>query len=244
MALSVRLAFRASVEYDWLLMSTNSAPTTAPKTDAKRARILDAATDLIIENGYDGTNLEQICERAACSKTSIYDLFGNKEGLLAALTEDIAVDLSRALHTFHMQHLSVEDTLRRYARMALSMILDERHIAIVRATISAVWKHPGLGPAYYEVGALTAQAALAQYFRTQTGLGVLAIAEPERAAREFQGMLLWDRMLAQVVGAKSTPTREEIEREADLAVDDFLARHRATAGHTNRDDAGFEEAKP
>ena len=209
-------------------MSTARSHTLGSSSEAKRAEILAAAADLIIERGYDGTNLDAICERAACSKTSIYHYFGNKEGLLTALTEDIALDLSQALHAFYLQHLSVDDALRRYARLALRQILDERHIAIVRATISAVWKYPQLGPAYYEVGALTAQSALAQYFETQTREGVLDIADATAAAKEFQGLLLWDRMLAQIVGARSRPEDAEIEAAADAAVATFLGRYLAS----------------
>ncbi len=206
-------------------MSTAKQSTKAPGGRDKRPAILAAAADLIIERGYDGTNLDAICERAACSKSSIYTCFGNKEGLLAALTEDIALDLSQALHAFHLQHVSVEEALQRYARLALRLILDEKHIAIVRATISAVWKHPELGPVYYELGALPAQSALAQYFEGQSRDGVLNVPDPHRAAKEFQGVLLWDRMLAQIVGAKNKPDDAEIDADADLAVAAFLGRY-------------------
>ena len=209
-------------------MGTYPTITKAGGTDRKRAAILRATTDLIIERGYDGTSLDAICERAACSKSSIYEYFGNKEGLLAALTENIALDLSQALHAFHLQHVDVEEALKRYARLTLELILSDRHIAIVRATIAAAWQHPRLGPAYYEVGALTAQSALAQYFATQSRDGALCVPDPHWAAKEFQGILLWDRMLARIVGAASCPEQAEIEAQADVAVTAFLCRYRVS----------------
>jgi AcrR family transcriptional regulator len=114
-------------------MTTNTAElkiqkkTRIEKAAAKRAVILAVAADLITQKGYEGTSLKDICEKASCSKSAIYEYFENKEGLLAALTEDIAVDLSQTLHAFHMQHLSVEESLLRYARLALKLILDDRH---------------------------------------------------------------------------------------------------------------------
>ena len=206
-------------------MSTPSSNPSQKKAAEKRALILEVAADLIIEQGYNGTNLDAICERAACSKSSIYEIFGNKEGLLAALTEDIAVELSRALHAFHLQHLSVEETLRRYARLALELILTERHIAIVQAVISSVWKHPQLGPVYYKIGALTGQAALRQYIQTHVESGDLLVEDPEWAAEEFQAILLWDRFFGRIVGAKSNPSRAEIKHHADRVVDAFLAQY-------------------
>lgn len=192
------------------------------KAAAKRAVILAVTADLISERGYDATSLKDICEKASCSKSAIYEFFDNKEGLLAALTEDIAVDLSQTLQAFHMQHLSVEESLLRYSRMALKLILDDRHIAIVRATISCVWKYPDLGPTYYQVGAHTAQLALAQYFELHTISGELNVSDPEWTAREFQGILFWERMMAQIVGARTSPTDVEIEYHARMTVDTFM----------------------
>ncbi|HCU89379.1 MAG TPA: hypothetical protein DGR97_05535 [Gammaproteobacteria bacterium] len=206
---------------------TGSPIGNATRREAKKAAILEAAGCLIIERGFEGANLDAICERAGCSKTSIYAYFGNKEGLLEALTEDISLDLSKALHALYMEELGVEESLRRYARLALRVILDEKHIAIVRATISAVWKYPHLGPAYYEMGAATAQSALAQYLETQMLAGTLNISDSIEAAKEFQGRLLWDRMLAQIVGAHERPEDAEIESSADAAVENFLVRYRA-----------------
>jgi len=206
-------------------VSTLDTPTTATSDTAKRTAILAATADLIIERGYDGTNLDAICERAACSKTSIYAFFGNKEGLLTALSEGIALDLSQAMHALHLQHLSVDEGLCRYARLVLKLILDEKHIAILRATISVVWRYPQIGTAYYEVGTLTARSALAQYFEAKTRDGSLRVSDGASAARAFQGLLLWDHMLAQTVGAGSRLSDTEIEAEADAAVAIFLSRY-------------------
>jgi len=200
-------------------------PAMTARAAARRAGILAAAAELITEHGFEGTTLDAVCERAACSKTAIYELFGGKTGLLAALSEDIAVELSQALHAFHMQELSPRETLLRYSRLALAKILAGKHIAVVRATIAAASSDPAIGPAYYRVGALTAQAALAQYFREQTRAGALEVADPEWAAHELQGLLFWERMLAQIVGAAAPPGAEEIARHSEQAVEAFMQRY-------------------
>lgn len=206
-------------------VSRGDAP--APVPSRRRAAIVSASTKLITEFGYEGTSLDAICELAACSKSAIYELFGNKQGVLAALSEEVALELSRALHAFNMQNLTPEVALRRYARMVLTLVLDNSHIAILRATISASWKHPEIGPAYYEVGAGAARNALANYLKEQAALGALRVTDPARSADDFQGLLLWDRMLAQLVGAKPPPTADEIEQHVTDAVRTFLSRHEA-----------------
>lgn len=202
----------------------------ATKTRQKREQIKLAAMDLILELGYEAASLDLICKRAGCSKTAIYEHFSNKEGLLAALTEDAALELSEALHAFHLQGLSVEETLRHYAELVLTRVLEARHVAIVRSTLAVLHKYPELGPTYYRVGGRTGKAGLTSYFALQAAEGHLAIPDPEWAADEFQGILFWERLLAQIVGARSAPDEREIKEHAKRVVDSFLRRYGRDAG--------------
>jgi AcrR family transcriptional regulator len=50
-----------------------------------RARILDVASELFIEQGYDGTSLRQIADRLGFTKAALYYHFQSKDDLLLAL---------------------------------------------------------------------------------------------------------------------------------------------------------------
>src|SRR6185437_9344169 len=91
--------------------ATSSAPSSAPTPDAAgedeealvsavaepgpgapdaahpntRERILDAALDLFIEQGFDGTSLRQIAEKLGVTKAALYYHFESKEDILLAL---------------------------------------------------------------------------------------------------------------------------------------------------------------
>lgn len=212
------------------VMKRQQSPARATKSRRKREQIKQAAMDLILELGYEAASLDLICKKAGCSKSAIYEHFANKEGLLAALTEDAALELSEALHAFHLQGLSVEETLRHYAELVLTRILEERHVAIVRSTLAALHKHPELGPTYYRVGGRTGKAGLTSYFTIQAAAGNLAIEDAQWAADEFQGMLFWERLLAQVIGARSAPGEAEIRQHARRVVDSFLRRYKKEQG--------------
>jgi TetR/AcrR family transcriptional regulator, mexJK operon transcriptional repressor len=196
------------------------------KALAKREFIKQAATELLVEFGYQETSLDAICQKASCSKSAIYQHFGNKQGLLAALTEDVAIELSQALHAFHLQEMDIKDALLMYAKLAMAKILNDRHVAVVRATISSLGQFPELGPTYYRVGAQTAQAALIQYFSAKVTAKELDISDSTWAAHEFQGLLFWEKLVAQVVGAQSSPSEEEIENHSSKVVNTFLNRYR------------------
>lgn len=62
-----------------------------------RRRILDAAIDLIVENGLEAISFREAARRAGVSHQAPYHLFGNREGILAALAEEGFVGLNHVL---------------------------------------------------------------------------------------------------------------------------------------------------
>ncbi|MGH0035114.1 MAG: TetR/AcrR family transcriptional regulator [Myxococcota bacterium] len=57
--------------------------------ERSRARILEAATQLISEHGYSGTSVGDVCKQAGVAKTALYWHFDSKEGLMAAVLESV-----------------------------------------------------------------------------------------------------------------------------------------------------------
>jgi AcrR family transcriptional regulator len=52
-----------------------------------RRRILEAAHDLFVANGYGATNLQEVADRAGVAIQTIYFVFGNKRKLLKELVD-------------------------------------------------------------------------------------------------------------------------------------------------------------
>ena len=55
--------------------------------EVSRQHILDVASRLMAERGYDGTSMSLLCREVGLPASSIYWHFGSKEGLLAAVME-------------------------------------------------------------------------------------------------------------------------------------------------------------
>lgn len=55
--------------------------------EESRKRILDAATELATERGYDGTTISLVSKKTGLPPTSIYWHFANKDDLIAAVIE-------------------------------------------------------------------------------------------------------------------------------------------------------------
>lgn len=55
--------------------------------EVSRQNILDVASRLMAERGYDGTSMSLLCKEVGLPSSSIYWHFGSKEGVLAAVME-------------------------------------------------------------------------------------------------------------------------------------------------------------
>ena len=78
-------------------------------TRSKRA-LRDALVELIEERGLTNFSASDLCARADLNRGTLYNNFGDMEGLLAALEDDIMDDLENLQSC--MQKLSLKDVLR------------------------------------------------------------------------------------------------------------------------------------
>ena len=76
---------------------------------SKRA-LRDALVELIEERGLTNFSASDLCARADLNRGTLYNNFGDMEGLLAALEDDIMDDLESLQSC--MQRLSLKDVLR------------------------------------------------------------------------------------------------------------------------------------
>ncbi|KHK88427.1 TetR/AcrR family transcriptional regulator, partial [Novosphingobium malaysiense] len=75
--------------------------TQAERTALSDARMLEAATELIVEHGTHNTTLREVGERAGYSRGLASNRFGSKEGLFSQLVRDFnrrwAAELQRTV---------------------------------------------------------------------------------------------------------------------------------------------------
>lgn len=92
-----------SVEAQQDVGSTSGTPAKPRMTQAERtalsdARMLEAATELILEHGTHNTTLREVGERAGYSRGLASNRFGSKEGLFSQLVQDFNRRWATELH--------------------------------------------------------------------------------------------------------------------------------------------------
>src|SRR5258707_12372242 len=70
--------------------ATATVRRTRPRGEVRRSQILDAATEVFLENGYGGATIDLVVERAGASKATVYSFFGGKDGLFPSIVEERA----------------------------------------------------------------------------------------------------------------------------------------------------------
>ncbi|MEU7002610.1 TetR/AcrR family transcriptional regulator [Nonomuraea sp. NPDC046570] len=212
----------------------DQAPDTAGdrRSPAKRRTILEAATELFLNEGYARVSVDAIAARAGVGKQTVYSHFGNKERLFLAV-----VDRARATAGAGPDGLAglIPDTGDPQADLAavgdriLRAVLEPSVAALHRLTVAELTHHPELQRSWGETAPEEALDALAGYLAEASRVGRLNVPDPARAARQFVLLLATEGRVRSLHGTQplTDTERHEIAHEtAELIV---RAHHRETS---------------
>ena len=65
--------------------------------ELRRRHLLELATELFTERGFEAASMDELAQRAGVSKPVIYDQFGSKDGLLAEVIDALGTELNRVV---------------------------------------------------------------------------------------------------------------------------------------------------
>jgi AcrR family transcriptional regulator len=105
----------------------------------RRRRILDAAAQLIAEDGsFSGLSMRKVAQQASVSVTTLYNLFGSKEEIRRALVAKLIDGVEHAL-----ERLPVDEPIERMeALIAISAKLLTSYGTVSRVALLASFKDP------------------------------------------------------------------------------------------------------
>lgn len=193
------------------------------ETTSKRGAILEAATRVFLSSGYGNTSMDAVARDAGVSKQTVYSHFGTKDALYSSVIRTKCDELLAPVSLPQKGDVEMESTLAGLARRFLSLVLLPENMAHFRAIIAESGRFPQLAEAFYRSGPRLAVDNLSRYLVRLDRLGRLSIPDPDAAARLFFATLRGDLWLRTLLGLRSRPSREEIERTIAEAVRVFLA---------------------
>lgn len=185
----------------------------------KKTLIIEAAADLFLQHGYDGTSIDMIAERADVSRQTIYNQYESKETLFSAITAELLRNILLPLASSLNRQDGLRGTLTAFGRHLLKTMLSPRTVALYRLTITEAQRFPILGRVVYASGIEAAEKDFAAYLCAQRGLSV---PDPYLAAQQFFALVTHPISLKVNLGFEIAPDEPEIENHLKAAVDTFL----------------------
>lgn len=205
-------------------LQDDQARGTDPRRLERRKAILDVAEEMFLDQGFDRVSLAAIVRRSGGSLATVYELFGNKQGLLRAVVQRHKdAGMGGLLDVPPGEAPSA--TLRRYAHQCHAFATAPRSVALLRIVIGESLAHPEFGREFHHEMNLGAATQLADCFRAWTEAGQAAIDNPESAVELFFAIVMCDAPLKTMLGVM--PTQAECG-EIDWRLDAFLTMFRVT----------------
>ncbi|EWM67830.1 TetR-family transcriptional regulator [Micromonospora sp. M42] len=190
--------------------------------EEKRALIVQAATELFLELGYDRASLARVAASAGVSKATLFKQFPTKAALFDAIVIDSwarnevadvppAGDLTAGLTVLG----------RHYATLLSRPEMTD----LFRIVIAELPRFPELARAHFAQGKLPYFESVRIYLSAEHDAGAADVADPEMAATHFLGMisnyLLWPRLVL----PDWTVTPDRTTAVVDEAVRTMVARY-------------------
>ena len=198
-----------------------------PETESpKRVAIVEAATRLFLNSGYDVVSMDAIAEVAQVSKRTVYSHFSNKETLFAAVMQRMCRRFNRMDPSGDIPSGAPKDVLMEVGVDFVTLVTSPEAIALYRIVTAEAPRNPELAEVFYQNGPDPFCNALSRYFEDQTAKGHLAVSDPTRAAQQFWELIKAPFHMKLLLGLAERPDAATIHTSVEATVDEFLKMHR------------------
>ncbi|MBR0755737.1 TetR/AcrR family transcriptional regulator [Bradyrhizobium jicamae] len=203
------------------MKSKRSAPRRGPRA-TKREAILEAGTKIFLERGFGATSMDEVAVQANVSKRTVYDYFESKEGLFAAVVQELCERITPPEFLARETEEEVEDVLKRFGEWFLARIYSVEQINLFQTVINDSRQFPDIGNMMFSGPVKRTQDAVASYFATQVRKGRLVLKDTTTAAALFIAMLKGDTHMKLLFGQSREALQKEIRRNVSTTVRLFL----------------------
>lgn len=177
---------------------------------AKERRILDSALKVFADQGYSGTSMDAIAALAGVSKPTLYQYFGSKEQLFAAIMLEQRDSMLGAFE--EPDGLGLVPELWAFAWHYADTVLRPDFLSLARLIIGEAQRFPEIGRAYQAAGPERVLGGMMDYLNAKKSEGRLVFDDAELAAEDLWGLILSAPRNRALHDATNLPNRAEIQR--------------------------------
>jgi TetR/AcrR family transcriptional regulator, mexJK operon transcriptional repressor len=175
------------------------------RQEPHQQRILDAASEVFLECGFEQASTAEIARRAKVSKRELYFYFAGKRALLAAVITELQSSMQSRMNIRWSSNEDMEIILRKSAAAIHNFILSARFGKLVRIVAAESYHDPAVAKQFFELGPLAGRKATAKFLKAQMKQGRLRKSDPIRAADDFLDLVVGAQLITAVVLGQVDP---------------------------------------
>ena len=184
-----------------------------PKDLQKRQAILESATQLFLELGYEGSSMDKIAKLAGVSKLTVYNHFQDKAHLFTAAIE-LACEQRMPKHLFEIKsNDDVYEVLYAMGCHFLTALYSPEAIKLTLLMSSLVQQNPELIQMFFEAGPKRTHQNIEDLFNQIKVLNLLKIEDSQEAAQLFISLLTDSHYDHTLWNMKPIPHPDEISQK-------------------------------
>ncbi|MDP4796280.1 MAG: TetR/AcrR family transcriptional regulator [Rhodospirillales bacterium] len=153
----------------------------------KRRQIVDAAIAEFQENGFAGTSMDRITERACVSKRTVYNHFENKEALFHAIIELIFEQFSETVTLSYIPGKPLRPQLVELGRAEGKLLMSESFMRLVRMAMGETMRDPALAVKMNERA--EACTVFSCFMAGARDAGAMPGIDPAEVSEQFLGLI-------------------------------------------------------
>ncbi|MFY2950079.1 TetR/AcrR family transcriptional regulator [Achromobacter ruhlandii] len=183
-----------------------------------RAAILDAATWLLLNEGYGGATLEAVARRAGMAKKTVYRFAANREDLVAQVVRGWTDSFEPALAQEVASAAEVLPALARVLQTIADRALSADAVGMFRLLTADFPARNALLAVYQENGIERGTAMLAGWFEKLAARGLIRIKQPRQTAGLLLAMTIAEPLRQMALGLVEPLPRSSIAERIQACV--------------------------
>lgn len=195
------------------------------KTEAKREAILEVASQVFQEMGYERASMDEIAARVGGSKVTLYGYFSSKQQLFLEATKQMGDrHLGPAFDELVPGRDDVVNVLRRFGEKFLAFICTPEAVGGYRMVVAQAGQSE-IGRGFFELGPKRGQGVVAAYLQSEMEGGRVQQGDADVAAMHLIALIGAEAHQPLLMGVTTAPTRQRVKQMVDRAVTVFMAAY-------------------
>jgi AcrR family transcriptional regulator len=191
---------------------------------SKRRQILDGASKVFMDLGFDGASMGEIARAAGVSKGTLYVYFADKNRLFEAIVEEETIEQSKFAFNFDAAR-DVPTTLREFGQAYIQLLCRPGGGSAISTVMAIAERMPDVGRRFYEQVLEKTIEHLAVYLEAHVKTNDLVIDDCQLAASQFMLTCQASLFLPLIFQAAPPPSAERMTEVVESATRMFLAAY-------------------